>query len=67
MSQVPRECEMRDFGNCIIKKQSYISGKDKGTFVRDFITQDAVVRQLENCFGKHSHPKRTFRKAYLNK
>jgi uncharacterized protein with HEPN domain len=27
--------------------QSYISGKDHGTFVSDFITQDAVVRQLE--------------------
>jgi uncharacterized protein with HEPN domain len=27
--------------------QSYISGKDQETFVNDFITQDAVVRQLE--------------------
>ncbi len=27
--------------------QSYISGKDQGTFVSDFLTQDAVVRQLE--------------------
>jgi uncharacterized protein with HEPN domain len=27
--------------------QSYISGKNQGTFVNDFITQDAVVRQLE--------------------
>jgi uncharacterized protein with HEPN domain len=27
--------------------QSYISGKDKETFINDFITQDAVVRQLE--------------------
>lgn len=27
--------------------QSYIAGKDQGTFVSDFITQDAVVRQLE--------------------
>jgi uncharacterized protein with HEPN domain len=27
--------------------QSYISGKDQETFISDFITQDAVVRQLE--------------------
>jgi uncharacterized protein with HEPN domain len=27
--------------------QSYISGKDQETFVSDFITQDALVRQLE--------------------
>ncbi|MDD1444303.1 DUF86 domain-containing protein [Dolichospermum sp. ST_sed3] len=27
--------------------QSYISGKDQETFVGDFITQDASVRQLE--------------------
>jgi len=27
--------------------QSYIAGKDQETFLNDFITQDAVVRQLE--------------------
>jgi uncharacterized protein with HEPN domain len=27
--------------------ESYISGKDYETFVCDFITQDALVRQLE--------------------
>ena len=44
--------------------QSYISGKDHGTFVSDFITQDAVVRQLEIIGEATKRVSKDFRNNY---
>jgi uncharacterized protein with HEPN domain len=44
--------------------QSYISDKDQESFVDDFITQDAVVRQLEIIGEATKRVSKDFRNNY---